>query len=136
MTIAEYVKSVTGIEYDKDFADVAQVTAKILELDNVTFINSDANEWFRENQDKRYDLIFSFAVHHWIGMNSEDYSKVVSQLLLPGGYLVFESHGIKDGEEFIAAFEAKGMKKLRSGTAGNLDPVDNYPRMWAVFQKN
>ena len=135
MTIAEHVNSITGIEYDKDFADIAAGTAKILGLDNVTFINADANQWLKNNMNNRYSLILSFAVHCWLNVKAEDYAQIISELLLPRGFLVFESHGIGDGEEFTAAFLKHGLKKLRGGTADNLDPAPNYNRMWAVFHK-
>ena len=135
MTIAEHVKSITGIEYDKDFADIAKGTAKILGLTNVTFINTDANEWLAHNMNNRYSLILSFAVHGWMKVKAEDYAQIMTELLLPGGYLVFESHGIGDGEEFTAEFLKHGMEKLRSGVADNLDATTDYNRMWAIFRK-
>ena len=128
MTIADCVNSITGIEYDKDFADIAKGTAEILELGNVTFINADANEWLKSNLHNKYSLILSFAVHGWMGITAEDYAQIISELLEPGGYLLFESHWLADGEEFSAEFMKHNMKRLRGGLSGG-------HRIWALFQK-
>ena len=93
MTISPFVKTVTGIEYDKALVDIANHVKEYLCTDNCTFINKDFHVWYQENQE-RYDVIFSFAIHHWLNIEPEEYAKEINMTLKKKGYLCFESHDL------------------------------------------
>lgn len=93
MTIAARVRSVTGVEYAKSLVEVANSTKEYVEAENCTFINIDFNDWYQEN-DCVYDVIFSFAIHHWLNLEPEEYAKRIDKLLSLGGYIFFESHDL------------------------------------------
>lgn len=91
ISIAREVRSVTGVEYDNSLVKVANLVANYLKISNCTFYNSDFNEWYR-NTSTSYNVIFSFAIHHWLNLDSKEYVAIIDQLLREGGYVCFESH--------------------------------------------
>ena len=134
MTVAPHVKSITGLEYDNDYVVFANKAAEILGLGNVKFFQADFNEWIKHNT-QRYGAIFSFAVYHHIGIPPEKNAEILSELLLPGGVLVFESHplALQEGQEFYAYREAlleHGFTEHHSGS------VENGGRVFAVLRKD
>jgi len=64
-------------------------------------------------------MIYSFAVHHWIGMDIKDYFRKLQLLLNPGGKVVFESQNLEtvdsDFDEKVAKIEKEGFRILESG---------------------
>lgn len=98
MTIAPLVCTVTGVEYDKSLVDIANCVKEHIKAYNCTFINSDFRDWYKENL-TTYNVIFSFAIHHWLNLEPEDYAKKVDNLLREEGYLCFESHDMCGGDE-------------------------------------
>ena len=136
MTIAEHVNSVTGLEYNPVFVDIANNTAKILGIDNVSFVQGDFKLWCKENT-RTYDAVFSFAVHYWIGLPPEEYAAILSKLLVPGGYLVFESHCLtidigQNTDEFEKAITLHNFTKCFSGINNDHEGIT---RSWTVFRK-
>lgn len=111
MEIASLVQTVTGVEYDKSLVDVANCVKERVAVDNCTFINSDFHDWYRGNK-KTYNVIFSFAIHHWLNLTPEEYVKKIDNLLKEEGYLCFESHdmrvGDKEYEECLALWLSMG----------------------------
>ena len=135
MTIADRVKSITGIEYDESCVKIANDTAGLLGLDNVKFLQADFNEWVKNNSEQ-YDLVLSFAVHHWLNAEPDSYALCISELLSPGGCLLFESHnlagiGLED-EAFFSAFLNHGFTLCDEGTVKD---DGNLLRKWALFRK-
>lgn len=111
MTIAPMVRTVTGVEYDKSLVEVANCVKKHIAADNCTFINCDFHDWYKVNN-KTYNVIFSFAIHHWLNLKPEEYAEKIDNLLMKDGYLCFESHDVrtrdKEYEECLSAWLSMG----------------------------
>ncbi len=93
MTVAARVHSITGVEYDACLVSIADCVKNYLHADNCEFINSDFHDWYAQN-DRTFDVIFSFAIHHWLNIKPEEYAQRINYLLNPNGYLCFESHDL------------------------------------------
>lgn len=98
LMITSKVKFVRGIEYDKILVCIADYVKKYQKIDNCEFNNDDFNVWFNQNTDK-YDVVFSFAIHHWLNIKPDIYIKKIDSLLLKGGIFFIESHEINDAED-------------------------------------
>lgn len=91
MSISSLVHSVTGIEYDKNLVKVAELVKNYLNVSNCTFVNGDFNDWYKEIN-STYNVIFSFAIHHWLNLSPQEYVTMLNRLLKKHGYICFESH--------------------------------------------
>lgn len=91
ISIAKEVRSVTGVEYDGSLVNIANLVADYLGISNCLFYNVDFNQWYR-SADTSYNAIFSFAIHHWLNLDSKEYVTIIDRLLRRGGYVCFESH--------------------------------------------
>lgn len=91
MSIAKYVHSVTGIEYDKSLVKVGELVKNHLKVSNCFFYNGDFKDWYKQTN-MTYDVIFSFAIHHWLNLSSQEYVTILDSLLAKDGYICFESH--------------------------------------------
>lgn len=118
MTIAPLVHTVTGVEYDKSLVDVATCVREYIKAHNCRFINSDFCDWLKENVET-FDVIFSFAIHHWLSLRPCEYAKEIDVLLRANGYLCFESHDICGGDdeyvECLSAWLSMGYKIRKQG---------------------
>lgn len=114
MEISSKVRSVLGIEYNEKLVEIACTAREILKLDNVNFICDDYNHWKIGNQNK-YDIIFSFAIHIWIGTSPKEYANDIFQLLNDNGIFFFESQTLENDVKYIdycCAFENLGLEKV------------------------
>ena len=109
-------KSVNGIEYNKGLVKIANIVKNYLGRENVYFEVGDFRKYIIK---ERYDVVFSFAVHHWIGLPPETYCNKVISMLEMGGYLTFESHGTRtedvEFENYCNEFERRGLTKIKEG---------------------
>lgn len=96
LAIADKVNSVVGLEYDKWFLEFGERVKKYEKINNVKFLQGDFKEY---KTDEKFDMIFSFAVHKWIGLPLHDYFLRLSKLLNDDGVVLFESHGIDTYDE-------------------------------------
>ncbi len=91
--ISDKVRNVDMIEINKDLVDICRKVKGKLNIENVQIFNDD----FKNHKtDKKYDLIFSFAIHRWVGMTLDSYLNRLSSLLKIKGKLLIESHIIED----------------------------------------
>lgn len=104
ITIAPLVNSVTGIEYDNSLVKTAEIAADYLGISNCIFCNSEFENWHRKVS-QVFNVIFSFAIHHWINISGREYVSVIDKLLKPGGYLCFESHVYGDDIKFAECYK-------------------------------
>ena len=137
MTIADHVKSVTGVEYDKDYVEFANKAAEILELDNVRFFQGDFNEWIKVHNEK-YNVIFAFAIHYWLNLSADEFAQILSEIIEQDGYLVFESHAMsqKEGKGFWEYCDALKSHGFSEDYRGTIEGDENNGRVWIVFRKN
>lgn len=91
MSIADCVHSVTGIEYDKNLVKVGELVRDYLNITNCSFYNGDFNNWCRQTS-MTYNVIFSFAIHHWLNLSPQKYVEILDKLTQKKGYICFESH--------------------------------------------
>lgn len=82
------------------------------------FVNSNFHDWYRDNN-RTYNVIFSFAIHHWLDIEPIEYVQRIDSLLMKDGYLCFESHDLcvqdKEFEACLAAWIVKGYNIIRQG---------------------
>lgn len=90
--VAGLVHSVTGVEYDKTLVRVGELVRDYLKVPNCVFYNGDFKEWYKRTDRKLYNVIFSFAIHHWLDLSPQDYCVILDSLLKEEGYICFESH--------------------------------------------
>lgn len=98
LTIAPMVKSVLGLEYDGDYLTYAEEYRKLLDIENVSFVCGDFKQF---NTDKKVNMIFSFAVHKWIGLPLREYFLKLHGLLENNGQILFETHGLHSYDKGI-----------------------------------
>lgn len=104
LSIANLVHSVTGIEYDNSLVRIAELVKKYLEIPNCTFYNDDFNNWYK-NKETTYDVIFSFAIHHWLNILPQRYVEILNSLLNKDGYICFEAHNYGSDAEFDECYK-------------------------------
>ncbi len=114
LSLGLLAKSIKGIEHNKTLVEIGEKVRDYLQRRNVNFEICDFKEYITS---EKYDVILSFAVHHWIGLPIKEYCKKVASMLETSGYLVFESQNIKtidiDFAEYCNEFEKLGLKKVR-----------------------
>lgn len=117
MMIAEQVRSITGIEYDKSLCEIANYTKEYLNLQNCTFVHQEFDDWYLKNN-KKFDVIFAFAVHHWLNLSAEEYTERIDRLLEVNGFVCVESHIADADIEYEICLECwigKGYQIKRQG---------------------
>lgn len=133
ITLAKYVKSITGVEYNESMVAIANYTKRYFGVKNVEFCNVDYKAWVKQNKSK-YDVIFSFAVHGWLGVEPEDYVTQLLGMLKKGGYIVFESQ-VKEKEnydDYCNCFKRHNLSIMRMG---KIEDVKGDERTFTIFNK-
>jgi protein-L-isoaspartate O-methyltransferase len=114
--VSQQVKNVIGIEYEQSLIDIANFTKEYLGYTNCEFYCADFNQY---STAKKFDVIFAFAVHHWINMPILDYSMKLASLLKNNGFVIIESQNIqtidKDFNEKLNEFCGNRFKKIYGG---------------------
>lgn len=100
MSIASIVRNCTGIEYNSCLINIADKVKSYLNIENCEFINKDFHKWFRENK-KSFNVIFSFAIHHWLNLSPCDYANKLDSLLMTDGYICLESHDLSCDLDYV-----------------------------------
>lgn len=135
MEIAYLVRNVTGIEYIQEVSRFSKKVANKLNIQNVTFISADFKEW-KNLSHRKYDMIFSFAVYHWIDLSPHENALKIASLIKPGGFVIFEGHNIADTicndyNYYIDAFINNGFWSIKSDYIMD-DGVTK--RIWTLLQ--
>lgn len=114
LSLSPIAKSVKGVEYNRTLVKIAETVKDYLKRENVCFEAGDFKEYAAS---EKYDVIFSFAVHYWIGLPIKDYCEKIASMLETDGHLVFESQNIETVDtEFVkycSEFEKLGLEKIR-----------------------
>lgn len=90
--VAGLVHSVTGVEYDESLVKVGELVRDYLKVPNCVFFKGDFKKWYKQAHRKSYNVIFSFAIHHWLDLSPQEYCVILDSLLKEEGYICFESH--------------------------------------------
>jgi 2-polyprenyl-3-methyl-5-hydroxy-6-metoxy-1,4-benzoquinol methylase len=114
---SRHVKEVEGFDVGSHFIAMARIAQEYLARENCRFTTSTFSDF---QAAEPFDVIFSFAVHHWIGMPIPEYAGALRGLLKPGGLVLLESQDLsthdKDWEEKLRQFRSAGFEEVRSGT--------------------
>jgi 2-polyprenyl-3-methyl-5-hydroxy-6-metoxy-1,4-benzoquinol methylase len=114
---SRYVEVVDGFDAGAHFISIARLAQKHLARENCRFTTCTFSEF---TATEPYDVIFSFAVHHWIGMPIPTYAAKIRELLKPGGLVLLESQDLsthdRDWDEKLRQFCSAGFEEVRSGT--------------------
>ena len=105
LEIAKYANSVTGIEVDKHFVNVANCAKLLLEITNCEFVCEDIRYW---KDERRFNVVIACAVHNWIGINKKAFVEMIDHKLHKDGIFVFESNSLEkidfEFEDYINCF--------------------------------
>ena len=134
LSIASDVRSVTGVKYDSSLVNAANLVANYLKISNCVFYNGDFNEWYR-NANTNYNVIFSFAIHHWLNLASNEYVTIIDHLLRAGGYLCFESHIYGADVEFDECYKEFLELGYRIVCEKKINDDGLQERQYVLFQK-
>jgi SAM-dependent methyltransferase len=107
-------RSYEGIEKDKDCCNVSKGIIKENNVKKMSISNMGFEEY---NTDKKFDIIFSFAVHFWVGLPLEIYLKKLRTFLNKGGKIFIESHNLTD------KFDKDFLKKIKSIPFFQIDDI-------------
>jgi 2-polyprenyl-3-methyl-5-hydroxy-6-metoxy-1,4-benzoquinol methylase len=94
ITISSAVKSIFGLEINQNLVNIANAVAQYLDIYNLEFECNEFKYWNKSNK-RKFDVIFSFAVHQWFEVDAVEYANLLNGLLNDRGYIFFESQDIK-----------------------------------------
>ncbi len=134
MSVAEMVNSITGVEYDESLVKVANVVKNYLRMDNCFFEHKDFDSWYIENT-KTYDVIFSFAIHHWLNLVPTEYADRIDKILNNKGYICIESH-VGDDVEYKGCLDSLLQKEYCICGQGTIRDDGMREREWCLLQKS
>ena len=112
--VSKYVNKIIGVEKEQHLFELANKVKDDLNINNCYFIHKDFESF---TTIEKYDVIFSFAEHLWIGMSFVDYIKKIKSLLKLQGLFFIESHKINLGLDLdfkmkLDLIETLGFTKL------------------------
>lgn len=117
LLVSRYVQTVDGFDISRRFVSIASAAQRHLGRENCRFTTSSFQNF---PVTEPYDVIFSFAVHSWIGMPMEEYAARLRQMLKPGGLVLVESQDLggrdRDWDEKLRALCRAGFAEVHSGT--------------------
>ena len=135
LQLSQYVRSVTGIEYNKELVRIGTDISRMLNIENVDFVNDDFLLW-NKRCNKKFDVIFSFAVHYWLHVTPRIYTQIVSSLIKKNGILVIESQNINTVDncfyKYVEQLIHAGFCIMDEGTIQDDGIIG---REWVVLQK-
>ncbi|GGI20996.1 hypothetical protein GCM10008066_26800 [Oxalicibacterium faecigallinarum] len=99
LALSEKIKSYYGFDHNQLLIDIARQMANVRGIDNCQFECESFRDFTLRNKENKFNVVFSFAVHVWIGMSIADYAKAVYALLKPGGILIWESNRLDTNDK-------------------------------------
>ncbi len=111
--LSKYVKAIDAVEFDTDVFSIASRTMDYLSIKNVQLLNEDIKT-FKSN--KKYDLVMSYAIHRWVGMELMDYIQLLLSFKDASGFIIIESH-IEESDKvnLRAALKSLDLKIISNG---------------------
>lgn len=127
--------SLLGVEYDAGLVEIANTVRNYLKLTNCNFVQGDFKEWVKQNM-VNFDLIFSFAIHHWLDLDPDMYVEIVDSLLNEKGYICFESHDLQSGDDAYEVCRNLFIKKqYKILNEGHIKDDGLVERAFCILQK-
>lgn len=118
LTLSPAIKSYDGFDNNPVLIEVANILANGKKINNCRYHHLTFTEFITSNT-KQYDVVFSFAVHVWIGLSMAAYVMHLYSLTKPNGIVVIESNDLaKNDHHFfsnIQAFIDHGFILLKQG---------------------
>ncbi|WP_349657581.1 class I SAM-dependent methyltransferase [Xanthomonas sp. 10-10] len=135
LALAPVIRSYHGIDHTQALIDIARRLAAACRVDNCQFECSGFAEFMVDDR-RRYDVVFSFAVHVWIGIPIAQYAKVLHGLLAPGGRLILESNNLATNDkDFFANIEHVLAAGFQVHSRGLLKDDGIIERAFYVFDR-
>ena len=111
--LSKYVKAIDAVEFDKDVISIARRTMEYLSINNVQLFNEDIKT-FKSN--KKYDLVMSYAIHRWVGIELIDYVRLLLSFKDASGFIIIESHpDASDIANLRSALKSLDLKIISNG---------------------
>jgi protein-L-isoaspartate O-methyltransferase len=130
--VAQFAKHIDLVEFNDDLSKIAKLSIEQAKIKNVNIINMDIKMYEAQF---RYDLIFSFAIHRWVGEPLELYLNRLLNLLDEKGKIIIESH--PDLEDYIELeYEIKKNKNFKILNKGITDDHLGLIRYFYWLSKN
>ena len=123
--VSDKVKSVDSVEYDAVKTKIGNIAKRMMKVDNVSIYNEDIKKF---KSDKKYDVVFSFAIHMWVGCSLDEYIKILSNFLKPNGVILIESHSLRSSGDKLDTFLKENYKKYKVLESGLTDDDDGHLR--------
>ncbi|MCH8519514.1 MAG: class I SAM-dependent methyltransferase [Nanoarchaeota archaeon] len=131
--VSSKVNSIDVLEIEEPFARIGKKLARYEKIENVQFINKDFKKF---NPSKKYDLIFSFAVHGHTKMKFKDYIEKVFSLLSKDGKVLIESHPIMfTANENLLKEELERLDFVKIISSGKLDDDGRLRTFFYITRK-
>lgn len=89
---SKFVKSIDIVEYNPNLAEIWNILKEHEKIENVEIMNLDFKQF---NPNKKYDIIFSFAIHIWVWLPFINYLEKIHWLLKDDWFLFIESNDLK-----------------------------------------
>lgn len=111
--ISTFVKHIDVVEYNTKLSEIGTDIIKHLNIENVQIHNIDFKKF---DLNKKYDIIFSFAIHRWVGESLDNYLNRLMFYLKPDGKILIESHPNEDVKELKTFLsKSKNVKIIKEG---------------------
>lgn len=88
---SRFVKSIDIVEYNQNLAEIWKDLRDYEKIKNVEIFNMDFKKF---NTEKKYDIIFSFAIHMWVWLPFREYLEKIHFLLKDDWILFLESQDL------------------------------------------
>lgn len=88
---SRFVKHIDIIEYNSNLAEIWSILKEYENIKNVEIFNMDFKKFSTE---KKYDIIFSFAIHMWVWLPFREYLERIHWLLKKDWILLLESQDL------------------------------------------
>lgn len=87
--LSGFVKHIDAVELNKDVFAIATKTMNYLGISNISLFNTDIKKF---KSSYKYDLVMSFAIHRWVGLDLVEYLSLLEDYKKEKGFLIIESH--------------------------------------------
>jgi 2-polyprenyl-3-methyl-5-hydroxy-6-metoxy-1,4-benzoquinol methylase len=117
LAVSKSVRAIDAFDVSPHFIAIANRAKEYLGNKNCEFTVCSFQEF---TPIEPYDVILSFAVHHWIGIPMSAYAAKLQAMLKPGGLLLVESQDLSthdhDWDKKLQSLISAGFEEIRSGT--------------------
>lgn len=131
--ISKFADHVDLIEKNKKLTEICY---DLIKHENIQNLNIQNTDFLSFKTDKKYDLIFSLAVHGWLELGFTDYINKVLYLLNHQGFLILESHFIyKNQQDQLIRDKVKSISNISIVHSGLIDDNDGKIREFFILRK-